>query len=602
MNNALNEPGLNIGPCSIPLQSLGVVDAGGTDIPDSELLAIALSKVSESDFNNGFAVKRGSTFVNEYARRDGNGDRFDGGTDDPNHLIGAFPTLFCFAKGGAEVHRPVDVSYEAHAKWFMQYADRRFRKHLHFMFQIFGVIQKRQICTSTVLQIRRKDFIRNQEAIRSLKPADLSKASLEEIRHAPFSNPTVRDLRRHVSAIRAKVMGTDESRIEIRAQIWSTIVMMGPPSLWITINPSDTNDPIAQVLAGAEIDLDRFVPTLGPDSNERTFTMASDPYAASEFFHYIIDAVLEELFGITPSVKTGNSVRRRTGIFGKVANYIGTVEAQGRGTLHLHMVLWLVGGPTSERMRELLKRASFRNRVSEFITANIKGDVPSCRGDKITEVARVKAVSYSRPVDPRMDGYASFKDAAERKLVRAVQLHRCTKEACLVLKKDRLMCKRNAPFDLSTRDWIDEDGTWGPKRSYGYVNNWCPAILHCVRSNHDIKLISNGTETKDLAWYITNYVAKKQRESSNVSALLAKRIAFHRKQEKYTSDMAVLNRRLLARCANTLSREQEFSAPEVAGYLSGKGDRKISGFYVKIYLGSFRAALKQAFPSLRQKR
>ena len=176
------------------------------------------------------------------------------------------------------------------------------------MFQIFGVIQKRQICTSTVLQIRHKDFIRNQEAIRSLKLADLSKVSLEEIRHAPFSNLMVQDLRRHVLAIRAKVMGTDESRIEIRVQIWSTIVMMGPPSLWITINPSDTNDPIAQVLAGAEIDLDRCVPTLGPDSNERTFTMASDPYAASEFFHYIIDTVLEELFGVTLSVKAGNSV------------------------------------------------------------------------------------------------------------------------------------------------------------------------------------------------------------------------------------------------------------------------------------------------------
>ena len=36
-------------------------------------------------------------------------------------------------------------------------------------------------------------------------------------------------------------------------------MMKGPPSLWITINPSDTRDPIAQVFAGEKIDMDDFV-------------------------------------------------------------------------------------------------------------------------------------------------------------------------------------------------------------------------------------------------------------------------------------------------------------------------------------------------------
>ena len=61
--------------------------------------------------------------------------------------------------------------------------------------------------------------------------------------------------------------------------------------------------------------------------------------------------------------------------------------------------------------------------------------------------------------------------------------------------------------------------------------------MHCMRSNHDIKLILNGMETKDISWYITNYVAKKQQDSSNVSALFAKRIAYHRKEEKNNSDL-----------------------------------------------------------------
>jgi len=282
-----------------------------------------------------------------------------------------------------------------------------------------------------------------------------------------------------------------------------------------------------------------------------------------------------------------------------VASYIGTVEAQGRGTLHLHIVLWLLNAPSSERMKELLKSESFRQRIADFIKCNIKGDAS---GADVTKIVRQNSVSYSRPLDPRQDHYEESKRQIEQKLVCAVQVHRCSKEACLVLKNNRLQCKRRAPFDLSPRDWIDEDGTWGPKRTNGYINNWNPSLLHCVRSNHDIKLITNGMETKDLTFYITNYVAKKQRDSSNVSALLAKRLAFHQKQEKYTVDANLLNKRLIQRCANTLSREQEFSAPEVCSYLRRRGDRFISDFFVPIYLDGFRGVLKNAFPKLRQKK
>jgi Helitron helicase-like domain at N-terminus len=184
--------------------------------------------------------------------------------------MGCFPELMPYAKGGASLDRPLPVSYEAHADWAMQYEDGRFAKHLQYMFQVFGVIQKRQVASSASLQISQRDFIQNEQAIRSLTPADLLIAAGEEHRKIPFTNPAVRRLRKHVSAIRAKVMGTDESRIRIRGQIWSTIVLQGPPSLWITINPSDTNDPIAQVMAGAEIDLDNFTRNSGLNSESRS--------------------------------------------------------------------------------------------------------------------------------------------------------------------------------------------------------------------------------------------------------------------------------------------------------------------------------------------
>jgi hypothetical protein len=90
--------------------------------------------------------------------------------------------------------------------------------------------------------------------------------------------------------------------------------------------PSGSCDPIAQVLAGADIDLDNFDQTSGPNSSARTATIAADPFAAASFFHLIIDAVLQELFGVKAHSKNSH-VETKPGIFGNMSGYIGTIEA-----------------------------------------------------------------------------------------------------------------------------------------------------------------------------------------------------------------------------------------------------------------------------------
>ena len=113
---------------------------------------------------------------------------------------------------------------------------------------------------------------------------------------------------------------------------------------------------------------------MGPDSAQRSMNISSDPYAAAKFFHFVVAALIKDLFGIE-GYKTGSSVKRLDGIFGQVAAYIGTVEAQGRGTLHLHMVLWLQGSLTTKEMKEALKTETFRAQVTAFIAANIRADL-----------------------------------------------------------------------------------------------------------------------------------------------------------------------------------------------------------------------------------
>ncbi|KAJ7599160.1 hypothetical protein C8J56DRAFT_769629 [Mycena floridula] len=281
-----------------------------------------------------YTIRHGSAFINEYARTsDASGRWTDGGPLNPNHLMGCFPWLFPYGKGGFETARQHKVPYGKHAKWAFQYHDKRFRLDLHFVFQVFGVLQKRKLCSLAKLQMERSSFARHRHALLSLTPTTdtgVVKASKEEAAGRPFSNPTMRILRQHVSAIRARVQGTNEARRAMRLKIWGTTMVCGLPSLWMMWNPSDTQDPIAQFLCGADIDLDNFVERTGPSATERSINIASDPYAAAEYFHIVVTAIIECLAGIDISGRRGK-VRIRTGIFGDAKACISAVEAQGRG-------------------------------------------------------------------------------------------------------------------------------------------------------------------------------------------------------------------------------------------------------------------------------
>ncbi|KAJ3910827.1 hypothetical protein F5877DRAFT_55877, partial [Lentinula edodes] len=223
--------------------------------------------------SENYFVKPGG-FVNTYGRKNEHGGATWGTIENPNHLLGCFPHLFPYGKGGFEMERPHEVSYAAHAKWALQYVDRRFRLDHQFIFQVFGVIQRREICSKASLRISRFQFRKHEQEIRNLTPKDLLQASEEEKKKKQISNPAIRALHTQLKAVQSKVLATDENRASVWAQIWSLNVAFNPPSLWITINPSDMHNPIAQVFAGEQIDLDNFVSTRGPTSTLRTVNLA----------------------------------------------------------------------------------------------------------------------------------------------------------------------------------------------------------------------------------------------------------------------------------------------------------------------------------------
>ncbi len=221
---------------------------------------------------------------------------------------------------------------------------------------MFGIRQWWEALSSAHLQIHQKDIEADMHNLTALRPEDFQKASAEEKANIPILNKIIQRLYKHLRATSGQILGTDDSHAAIRSKIWSTTIKYSPPSLWITINPTDIHDPVAQVFIGENIDMDNFDACLGPSAVKRAQNIADDPYAATKFFYFIIHLILHTLFGVEV---IGTKVESHLGLLGKVMSYIGVFEAQNRGSLHLHMLLWLQDMPPADEMKRLLKSHDF---------------------------------------------------------------------------------------------------------------------------------------------------------------------------------------------------------------------------------------------------
>ncbi|KAG1820774.1 hypothetical protein EV424DRAFT_1322681, partial [Suillus variegatus] len=54
---------------------------------------------------------------------------------------------------------------------------------------------------------------------------------------------------------------------------------------------------------------------------------------------------------------------------------------------------------------------------------------------------------------------------------------------------------------------------------------------------NDIKLIMNGRDTNDVAWYMSAYYTKKQGKTHNLSALMADSLIYHQEHASPNNDL-----------------------------------------------------------------
>jgi len=177
------------------------------------------------------------------------------------------------------------------------------------------------------------------------------------------------------------------------------------------------------------------------------------------------------------------------GVLGRVSAYIGVTESQGRGTLHLHALLWLSGAPSSQRLEELLQSEEFRERVRLFLRSNCRASFDDI--DTVQDLDAIRSssdVAYSRPANPRSPRYDEEGAELEKRVACTKQRHKCSMATCLrTTSSGALVCKQRAPWPLAEDDLVRADGQCIIRRRLPYLNAWNPAVTRNVRCNNDLK-------------------------------------------------------------------------------------------------------------------
>ncbi|KEP46117.1 putative ATP-dependent DNA helicase pif1, partial [Rhizoctonia solani 123E] len=586
-------------PDIVPLEYSGIAAADETQITPQELLRNATKKLTpelqEQMMDEGGYLIRHGGFARDFgpaAFKQSNQEE-----DKENPSVYIFPHLFPYGVGGLEAKREVPVSFVEHVRCLLQRCDTRFRKDSVFPFWALALEQKRQALAAAQLTMSRKDFDRISAAVGDLKAEDYRKATSDEEKGVISKDVKISLLKKAVRVTMQKVMGSDASRALNRSKIWSTSLYLNPVNLWLTFNFIDRHDPICQVFAGEQIDMDDFSRVVNLSAQQRAINVAQDPFAATQFFFFVSKTVLHTLLGFETSTRLTHN---RMGELGKGNAYFGAVEAQGRGSLHLHLMMWLANSPDADEISHKLKSEDFRDKIKAYVHQNIRSHLDGLTEDMLEKMEAQTELAWGRPPDPDTPSYEADMRLLELRLAHAQQYHKCSTNTCQKYdqRKRKYVCKRRAPFELSPEDIVTESGEIHPKRLIKWLNNWCPSLFYGGRCNNDIKFITNGAIARAIAWYITFYATKKQGASFNQSAVLEKTHAYHVAKTPETDDAREQNRRFIFRCGMSLNREMEFSGQQAMAYLMGYGDTIQSHTYAVIYWSAVVSALKKTYPEL----
>ena len=280
-----------------------------------------------------------------------------------------FPWLFPYGFGGiGQSPLKKKMSELEHKRQLLMYHDKRFQCDLYFPIVAFNHEQVKSGITGSFLVAKRRNFANISRRLMSLDTSVLSDITgrLVNGEHVKPTTPQEKNcfsILDDLDHIGGYVKGSITSKKYMRNEIWSLLAFLGAPSWFITLSPADNRHPISLYYASQDT---IFRPEILSSSDRNRLT-SINPVAAARFFHLIIELFIKHVLGIN---------NETPGLYGETSAYYGTVEQQGRLTLHLHLLLWIKNAISPQEIRDRLMDddSTFRLNLIAYLESVHRGD------------------------------------------------------------------------------------------------------------------------------------------------------------------------------------------------------------------------------------
>jgi hypothetical protein len=288
--------------------------------------------------NNGITLRRLACLVDSDIIKVIHGSNLISSWDNTAYFTSAFPTLFPYGTGKhKDSRRTKHLTLKEWVSLLLRHCSRfvhqtvipcanyrRFQRHPCFVMLAFDVLRRDHAIKQTSIQTCSKHWSMTDALLHSLAPEQLLEAANQAERYESISDPAVKVLLRAVDRVGTNVLGSDAKRFHMFSELKSLVIYRSLPIIYVTLNPGDLHSPLALFYAGEEIDISEFLPQNYSPSFRRE-TMARNPLVVVEYFHTTVQMILSALV--------------KGGLFGEVLHHYGTIEYQGRGTPHIHLLV-----------------------------------------------------------------------------------------------------------------------------------------------------------------------------------------------------------------------------------------------------------------------
>ncbi|KAJ7186905.1 hypothetical protein C8R46DRAFT_879467, partial [Mycena filopes] len=291
------------------------------------------------------------------------------------------------------------------------------------------------------------------------------------------------------------------------------------------------------------------------------------------------------------------------------------VEAQGKGTLHAHGLIWLNGHLSPQTLRDKLSESgAFRKSMITWLEDTIKCEMldpnkNTCPatipkrdgGEPHPGTIPAPTIATLSPNDFRRD-YSQFVDRLLREYNWHVHQPGCWKYLKRGEPKSDENCRMGMTGKTTAETIVDpETFAISLRRLHPWIANYNDVMVFLLKCNMDIKFVGSGQAAKAFLYYVTDYITKPPLSVHLGLAALAHAISVTNTKFPDFNNPPMPTRNtytsVMTSTVNSMMGHQEISHPQVMSYLIGGGDHYKSDSFALLWWGAVLRSIDKQFPT-----